>query len=83
MHLQVDSCESCLNMLDQCLLRVSFLNYQLPGFRGENAPPLENKELDEFVPEVGIEEASRKPLPIISKTLFTIGDFDLIVLYER
>ena len=70
-------------MLDQCLLRVSFLNYQLPGFRGENAPPLENKELDEFVPEVGIEEASRKPLPIISKTLFTIGDFDLIVLYER
>ena len=58
MHLQVDSCESCLNMLDQCLLRVSFLNYQLPGFRGENAPPLENKELDEFVPEVGIKEAS-------------------------
>ena len=35
-----------------------FLNYQLPGFRGENAPPLENKELDEFVPEVGIKEAS-------------------------
>jgi len=22
-------------------------------YRGENAPPLENKELDEFVPEVG------------------------------
>ena len=78
MHLQVDSCESCLNMLDQCLLRVSFLNYQLPGFRGENAPPLENKELDEFVPEVGIKKVS-----FISKTLFTAGDFDLIVLFER
>ena len=79
----MDSYDPFSNVLDQCLLRVSFLNDQLPGFRGENAPPLENKELDEFVPEVGIEEASRKPLPIISKTLFTIGDFDLIVLYER
>ena len=83
MHLQVDSCNPRSIMLNRCLLKVSFLNYQIPDFRGENAPPLENKELDEFVPEVGIEEASRKPLPIISKTLFTIGDFDLIVLYER
>ena len=78
MHLQVDSCGPCLNMLDQCLSRASFLKYQLPDFRGENAPPLENKELDEFVPEVGIKKAS-----FISKTLFTAGDFDLIVLFER
>ena len=58
MHLQVDSYDPFSNVLDQCLLRVSFLNDQLPGFRGENAPPLENKELDEFVPEVGIKQAS-------------------------
>ena len=74
----MDSCESCLNMLDQCLLRVSFLNYQLPGFRGENAPPLENKELDEFVPEVGI-----KRVFLYFSNLFTAGDLDLIVLFER
>ena len=78
MHLQVDSCNPRSIMLNRCLLKVSFLNYQIPDFRGENAPPLENKELDEFVPEVGIKEAS-----FISKTLFTAGDLDLIVLFER
>ena len=74
----MDSYDPFSNVLDQCLLRVSFLNDQLPGFRGENAPPLENKELDEFVPEVGIKEAS-----FISKTLFTAGDLDPIVLFDR